>query len=236
MTNPLLEYIDTPSPARPPQQAPVNTGGAMKFHGEVAHGYDAKRENTAKWKVEQEIIEGWLSELSPGTRVLDAPVGSGRFLPHMVKQQLEFVGLDIQPDMLVQAALKVLPLEAVEAWVAQCNQQDKIVPLRIKGMGALMVGDVRKTGAPDKAVDVAINCRITRWMMGNFGPQGVVEMLREMQRVASKKIILTARVYGHQFAVTEDLIKSALDGWKITRDAPGYELAYRILMLEPTSA
>lgn len=105
-------------------------------------------------------------------------------------------------------------------------------PLDI-GIGHLVYGNILKTGAPDKAVDVAVCCRITRWLIGEHGPQGIIDMLREMQRVARKQIILTARVENHVYAVTEDLIKSGLSGWRITRNVAGYETAYRIMMLEP---
>jgi hypothetical protein len=141
--------------------------------------------------------------------------------------------------MIVQAALKVLPEQKVEEWVATCNQRGDVIPLKIKHngeyRGVLMLGDVLKTGAPDKAVDVAINCRITRWMIQHRGPEGIKAMLREMQRVARKKIILTARVANNPWAVTEDLINSALVGWKITRNVAGYVTDYRIIMLEPTA-
>lgn len=225
-------YIEAePRPAAPAPQS--QAGGAFKFHGAVAEGYDDKREKTDKWLVEQRVITEWLSELPEGSNVLDCPVGTGRFLPHLVARKLPFVGLDISGDMLVQAALKIVPQEQVEQWVAICNERNQVLPLRIKDKGVLSLGDIRKTGAPDKAVDVAVCCRITRWLIGNHGPQGIIDMLREMQRVARKQIILTARVENHKFAVTEDLIRSGLSGWRITRNVAGYETAYRIIMLEP---
>lgn len=229
MTHPLMAYLDTP--AQPQQQA--EQGGAYKFQGEVAVGYDAKRESQPKWVVEQKIITDWLSELPPGTSVLDCPVGTGRFLKTFVEKQLPFTGLDVSGDMLVQSALKLLPEDKVAAWVKACNTKNELIPLRIEGKGVLAPADIRQTGAPDKAVDVAVNCRITRWMMGNHGPDGIRAMLKEMQRVARKQIILTARVRDHKFAVTEELIESALQGWKISRNVAGFELNYRVMMLEP---
>lgn len=227
-----MQYLD--GPAQPQGEAPA--GGAYKFQGAVAEGYDAKREAQPKWIVEQKIITDWLSELPPGTSVLDCPVGTGRFLQTFIDKQLPFTGLDVSPDMLVQSALKLLPEDKVAEWVKACNDQDQLLALRIAGKGVLAAADIRQTGAPDKAVDVALNCRITRWMMGNHGPEGIRAMLTEMQRVAKKQIILTARVRDHKFAVTEELIESALQGWKITRNVAGYELNYRILMLQPEGA
>ena len=228
-----MQYLD-PIQQKPKAEPQPQQGGAYKFHGNEAEIYDADREDTDKWRVEQKIIEDWLSELPEGTRIIDAPVGTGRFLRHMIDRKLQFVGIDIQFDMRAQAALKILPREGVEHWVEQCNAQGgRDIPLRIKGHGLLMKGDVLKLPLEDKSADVAIACRITRWMMGNHGPDGICTMLREFQRVTRSKIILTARVYGKKVAVTEDLINSALSGWKITRNVAGYELPYRIIMLEP---
>ncbi|MCK9549124.1 hypothetical protein [Aquamicrobium sp.] len=64
-------------------------------------------------------------------------------------------------------------------------------------------------------------------------PPDNVRMMQEMQRVACKGIIWTARVSDHPHARTRELFESALDGWKITRDEAGYTMAYRIMMAEP---
>ena len=67
--------------------------------------------------------------------------------------------------------------------------------------------------------------------MGKYGPQGIIQMLNELARVARKTTILTARVENHEFAVSYDLIKGALPGWEITRDLEGSDPAYRIIEL-----
>jgi hypothetical protein len=61
-------------------------------------------------------------------------------------------------------------------------------------------------------------------------------MLQEMQRVARQRVIFTARVKDHPFAVGYDLIESALQGWRIHGDVAGYEPAYRIIELRPEAA
>lgn len=231
MSHPLMEYL--PPIRKGPPPPPQQSGGADKFVGEVAESYDAKREQTDKWQVEQRIIEEMLAELPAGTSVFDCPVGTGRFFTAYAKGGLDFIGMDVSGDMLVKAALKLLPQPQVEAWVAASNARNTILALPIKDLGLLMPGDIRQTGLPNKHIDVAVACRITRWMIGTHGPEGITQMLRELQRITRGKIILTARVANHRFAVTEDLIASALDGWKISRSVPGYELAYRIIMLEP---
>ena len=206
MTNPLMEYL-TPVSQHP--QAP--TSGANKYYGAVATGYDAKRENDPKWTVEQRIIEDMLSDLPRDTRLLDCPVGTGRFLKCYADRGFIVLGMDRSPDMLQQALKKGEPLN-----------------LR----GELRQGNILQTGLPDDEVDVAVNCRITRWVIGEHGPAGIQQMLREMQRVAKKRIILTARVANHPYAVSMDLIESALGGWRVARNEAGYVLDYRVLALE----
>lgn len=199
LTQAMMEYL-------PSQQTP--TGGAGKYHGALAQGYDAKREQSPKWLLEQRTIEDMLSDLPQRTIVLDCPVGTGRFLPFYVDKGFEIVGMDISADMLKEAAKKVDPARA---------------------KGYLEIGDVRNTGLPDKSVDCAVNCRITRWL----SPEDCKKMMREMQRVSRKRIIWTARVANHPHARTIELFESALDRWKITRNEAGVDLDYRILMATP---
>jgi ubiquinone/menaquinone biosynthesis C-methylase UbiE len=209
MTHPLMEYL----PPVQQQHQPHPTHGASKYFGSVAQGYDAKRKDDAKWTVEQAIIEGWLNEIPDGSTVLDAPIGTGRFIDTYAKKGFKVFGLDRSEDMLRQAAAKMPAGFSVN----------------------FGVGNVMTTGLPDKSVDVALNIRITRWLIEESGPEGIVQMVREMQRVAREGIILTARMANHKWAVTTDLIKSALNGWTISRDVAGYVTDYRILLLRPSA-
>jgi hypothetical protein len=85
---------------------------------------------------------------------------------------------------------------------------------------------------PPKCIDAVVCIRLTRWVIEEHGPQGIVEMLRIFQAVARQRIILTARVRNHPFAVSMDLINSALaDGWVVARDRQGYHPDYRVLEL-----
>ena len=203
MTHHLMQYLDTPKPqAQAPQQ------GAGKYHGAVAKGYDAKRVKDDKWVCEQRIIEDMLSDLPPDSIILDCPVGTGRFIPFYQDKGFQILGMDLQEDMLREAARKADPKRA---------------------RGELRIGDVRATGLEDKSVDVAVNCRISRWL----SPDDCVKMLKEMQRVARQRIILTARVANHPHARSIELIESALSGWRIHRNEAGYVLDYRIIELRP---
>lgn len=230
MTNPLMEYLPPVSQQKQAPGAPANANGAGKYHGAIAAGYDAKRVNDPKWTTEQNIIEGMLSELPAGSVVFDCPVGTGRFLNFYKGKDFRFIGVDLSGDMLVQSALKLLPEDKVAAWVDASNKANTILPLRIKDVGVLLNGDVRKIGLPDKSVDAAVLCRLTRWL----SPDDCKVAMRELQRITRKRIIWTARVANHPHARTVELFESALQsGWKISRNEAGYMMDYRILMAEP---
>jgi len=227
-----MEYL----PSQPQRQAPppqgVPASGAGKYHGDIAEGYDAKRVNHPKWTTEQKIIEELLSELPEGSTVLDCPVGTGRFLDVYKKKKITFIGADISGDMLIQSALKLVPQAKVEEWVAVCNKQNEIIPLRIKDKGALVIGDIRKIGLEDQSVDAAVMVRLTR----GLSPDDCKVALKELQRVTKSRIIWTARVANHIHARSVELFESALDpDWKLTKNVPGYVLDYRILCAERTA-
>jgi ubiquinone/menaquinone biosynthesis C-methylase UbiE len=193
----LMEYLPTA-----PRQ------GADKYHGAIASGYDAKRDQSPKWTIEQNHIEDMLSDLPTGSWVLDVPCGTGRFFKFYHDRGLLFVGVDRSEDMLTQAGHKVIDFQKAR----------------------LHVGDVRKLAAlADKSVDAVVMCRLTRWL----SPNDCVLALKELQRVSRQKIISTWRVRNHPHARSYDLIKSALDGWAIHRDEQGSDPDYRIIELRP---
>lgn len=224
-----MQYL--PAATKQPQ---VHQHGAHKYVGPVAENYDNKRIDDPKWTIEQAIIENMIAELPGGSEILDCPVGTGRFLNAYVANGHRFIGMDISGDMLVQSALKLMSEDQVATWVQASNERNTIMPLRINDRnGMLIPGNILQIGLPDKHVDCAVSVRITRWVIGEHGPAGIAQMLKELQRVSRKRIIITARVRDHKFAVSEHLIESALDGWKIARNEEGYQPQYRILMLEP---
>jgi hypothetical protein len=70
------------------------------YFDSVASSYEQERKDTEQWKKEQEIVESYLNEIKPN-RVLDIPVGTGRFFG-----SYETVGIDISLDMLEEAEKK----------------------------------------------------------------------------------------------------------------------------------
>lgn len=178
--------------------------GPRKYHGTVASGYDAKRDESPKWKAEQEIIEGMIDGF--GGTVLDIPVGTGRFIPAYERNKLNWLGVDLSVDMLNEAA-------------AKATQRP-----------TLMQGDVTKlnTIVGPKSLDYAIMCRLTRWLT----PEQRVAALEQLQTATRKAIIFTARIADHPYAYPMEEIEKALDGWKIAESIECAEPHYRIIRLE----
>lgn len=192
-----------------------------KYVGEVATGYDAKREMSQKWVIEQQIIERMLSTFPAGSWVVDAPCGTGRFFPLYEAKRFGVRGVDISPDMLQLAGHKITdPLRIVD--------DEKAWGWRV----ANIIED--GLGLDESTMDCALSIRFTRWVMGKYGPEGIKKLLAELQRVARGKVIFTARVKDHPHCVPHSLIQESLSpGWGIHEDVPGYEDAYRIIALGP---
>lgn len=216
-------------PVSQPQGVPAQ--GANKYFGPVASGYDQKRQHDEKWTTEQKIIEDMLSDLPAGSTVLDCPVGTGRFLPYYMSKGFKFLGVDLSGDMLVQSALKCgASPEDLQQWVAISKQRGAIIPVTIDtDKGELAQGDVRNTGLPDKCVDAAVMCRLTRWL----SPEDCQRALRELQRITKQRIIWTARVANHPHARSRTIFEQALHGWDITHAEPGYVMDYVVFQARP---
>jgi len=195
VTDSMMEYL------------PPAGSGPLKYTGQVASGYDAKREQSPKWTCEQRIIESWIDDMPEGSVILDAPCGTGRFFSAYERNKHLVLGLDISPDMIAQARVKI----------TQPN------------LFKFGIGDVRSVPLENKQVDATINVRITRWL----SPSDCVRMMKEMQRVSKDRIIITARVANHLHARTVELFQSALEeDWSIVRNEVGYVMDYRVLMFQ----
>ena len=163
----------------------------QKYQGDIAKGYDEKREGTTKRESERLIIEAMLQEFPVGTVILDAPVGTGWLIPFFEKQGFVGYGLDINQDMLDQADEKA-------------------------GEGFdFAIGSVTDIPLDDESVDVSLMIRMTRWL----APYEVQQAIRELQRVTRRRIIFNARVANSPHARSRSLIKSAINAnWTIEKE------------------
>lgn len=185
-------------------------GGARKYTGKAAAGYDAKRENSQKWQEEDRIITDYLSTVTSGATVLDVPVGTGRFIPYCVSRQFDYWGVDVSIDMLDQAKKKI---------------PDELAGARVR----LAPGNILELhpGYFDGPFHTSMMIRLTRWL----SPEECVHALRVLQALTTDRIIFTARVANHPHARPYELIDAALDGWKIYKDEPAGDENYRVIQL-----
>ena len=86
---------------------------SFEYEGDAAEHYDESRKNRTVFNWEEHIVGELLKEAPTGTRVLDVPVGTGRFIPTYVRLGLEVVGLDFSRDMLDEAAQTFEPSDPV---------------------------------------------------------------------------------------------------------------------------
>ena len=79
-----------------------------KYEGKIAEEYDRQRRNNKAYQWQQQIVEAILLKHKP-PRILDAPIGTGRFLPVYRQFPCVVLGLDISLDMIHQAKHKKTP-------------------------------------------------------------------------------------------------------------------------------
>lgn len=75
---------------------------ADRYHGAAARNYDKARVNDGTWVAENALIQKLVTQGS----VLDVPFGTGRYVPIYEQKGLQYLGVDISPDMLAQAKRK----------------------------------------------------------------------------------------------------------------------------------
>ncbi len=76
--------------------------GKSAYHGETAARYDEHRVVEPIWTVEQEFVRAWVQSLPVGSRILDLPAGTGRFVRFYAERGLVVHLRDISADMLAE--------------------------------------------------------------------------------------------------------------------------------------
>ncbi len=80
----------------------MNTTAAASYDSKVATSYDTDRETEEHWALENGFIQDHFRD-GTAQRILDLPVGTGRFLP-FYPPTAEVLGVDISKDMLLEAS------------------------------------------------------------------------------------------------------------------------------------
>jgi len=74
--------------------------GPNTYYGDRAETYVLDRQEDSRWGREDEIVTEALSRLTPRPKILDIPVGTGRFFEQLSSMQAEVTAIDISKDML----------------------------------------------------------------------------------------------------------------------------------------
>jgi ubiquinone/menaquinone biosynthesis C-methylase UbiE len=138
---------------------------ARKYHHSMADTYDSLREGEPQWVGEQRIVEGFLPAFPRGTKVLDVPVGTGRFLKAYVASGFQAVGLDASSSMLAKARAKA----EAGGWEVQLQE-----------------GSIYSLPFPDRAFDLVVCIRFMDWVAGD----SFRKALSELARVSRDAIIV----------------------------------------------
>lgn len=139
-----------------------------RYQGAVAQDYVAIRSGTWQWRREQEIAGELIRSLPQGSKILDAPVGSGRFVQEYLNCGHTAIGVDISEDMLVQAVKEAKDSRALSFYRA----------------------DVENLPLENEAVDCIICFRLANWL-----PLSALERtVQEFRRVTTNTVILHVRV------------------------------------------
>jgi len=141
----------------------MNYDGYFKYDKNIANSYDLDRQEEEHWKLENLYIENLYNCINI-TTLLDLPVGTGRFLQYYRKVE-KVIGIDISDDMLQVAKKKA------------DNLSSNIV---------LHKGDAFSLQYPDEYFEHIVCFRL----MHLIPPDKKLNLLNELKRVVSKKIIL----------------------------------------------
>lgn len=142
--------------------------GYKKYGVAEAAGYDEARMSEPLWREEERFVKNYFLTHQP-RRILDAPVGTGRFLHHY-QHSKRVVGIDISDEMLNESSAK----------------------LRNLGQSHISVerGDIFHLNFADNSFDLVL-C----WRFAHLVPATLLaDALRELGRVAAGEMLMQAYV------------------------------------------
>ena len=154
-------------PSQPSEVSRTAQSAMGFFNAHKAEQYERRAKSRGLWAVEGAAVADMMLDVPAGARVLDVPVGTGRFIPLYAERSYDVVGLDVSPHMIELA--KAVPESA--------------------GM-SVRLGNIFATGEPDASFDCTVAVRI----MHLIEHSDFVLALRELQRVTRGKIVMTLRL------------------------------------------
>lgn len=142
---------------------------AKTYTGDKAATYDSKRKSSEKWQQEQHAVRQILESLPRGIKLIDVPVGTGRFIELYSELEITATGVDISNDMIASANEKAVKLG--------------------KKMN-LHQGSIFELPPANGSFDCALCVRLLNWL----SMSDVELAVRELSRVSSKFIVIGIRM------------------------------------------
>jgi ubiquinone/menaquinone biosynthesis C-methylase UbiE len=134
---------------------------ADHYYGDTAVNYDAERSAKPGWLLEQRAISDFVKE-GP---VLDVPCGTGRFFDIYQRKRLDYIGIDLSPDMIQQA-------------------------MRNHPTASVMTGSVFKLPFADRAMQTVVCMRLLVWL----DEAAMTTAVAELRRVTNRTLVINIRI------------------------------------------
>lgn len=141
---------------------------STRYVGGTATQYERIRASGKKWASENQAVEQLLTHVPEGSKILDVPVGTGRFFPYYKARHFETFGIDSSADMIAQARVRA-------GQVGLEVQLDQ--------------GDIRALPFADDSFDLAVCIRFLNLIDSRM----VDEVVRELVRVSRDKVLIGIR-------------------------------------------
>ena len=139
-----------------------------RYYGQIAKTYDAVREGSDRWHMEQRTVESILEAIHPSS-LLDLPFGTGRFIEVHQRLQYRWIGVDISEEMLNIAREKDVK----------------------SSTGNLFVGNATALELGNDEVDTSLCIRLLNLLTHDQASQ----VLGELSRVSQNWVVFGARIY-----------------------------------------
>lgn len=210
------------------------------YTGATASDYEDKRSQSGKWQAENDAVRGLLASLPPHSRIVDVPVGTGRFLEMYREAGLAATGVDVSQDMLREAAAKEPPSGSAATLLAA-----SIFALPFPDAhfdAALCVRLLNWLDVPDLRLALAELARVSRThviagIRSNARKPGLLETLFRRRSVAVSGGKRTSKTIVHDKADIADAFRAA--GLTIVRQTtvpfgqPGTDYVIHLLKKTP---
>lgn len=183
---------------------------SKKYRGSMARNYDTKRKKQQRWDAENAAVESMVEDLKRGTTLLDAPMGTGRFLSLWKQKGFKFSGVDSSDEMIELAVKKGWPRGS--ASVLRLDEPSKL------------------------SADVVVCVRF----FDLIDEKGLYAVLDNLNKIAKRRIVCTIRFgvkYEPKSNTAEHDEKKFTGwlkrrGWQVTRRVPVFNAGWHVLQLD----